>query len=222
MSITFTDDYEIWDNAEAVTLITVTSAGDTNVSVSSALRLPLTTSEMASSNGVYTKQDCHWLLPGALLTAAQSPRPRWRIQAANEFGDTVDWTILERSYSTLTDTFDCLCRDLVLYADLRDTITVVRPTNNATASGMRNPEYNQYVYTDIAAKIQEVESEVSEAHAKQGFKKRYVCFVAQDLTVTLDDRVISDGTVYQIVGYRSEQTIDSLFEMDLEIMPGAG
>lgn len=218
MSFDFTDNGEIWDNPESVTLISVTPS-ETNISVSRALRLPLTTREIAASNGVYTSQDCRWLLPGSLLTAAQSPRPRWRIQAANEYGDTVDWTILDRSYSTMTDLFRCTCRDLVLVADLRDSISVLRPTNTKNAAGIRYPTYNQTPYSSIAAKIQQVDSELMDDLGKQSFRKRYICYVSQDLTVTKDDRVTCSGTTYQIIGYRNPSRIDALFEMDLEIIP---
>lgn len=218
MAIDFTGDYAFWDGSEAVTLVRSASHGDSETSVSTALRLPLSTREVATSNGAYTSQDVRWLIPGALAVGDQAPKPGDLIRSNNEYGNLVDWTILDRSYSTMTAVYRCTTRDLVLSADLRDSLSVRRPLNSKDAAGKRVSAY-QEIYADVPAKIQEMESEPTDAFGTKSWKKKYVAYVGRRLVVQNEDQVHCGGKIYQLVGYRNPDRFDLLQELDLEIMP---
>lgn len=215
MNLDFGNDYQIWDNPEAVTLVSVATAGNTNVPVATALRLPMTTKEIVASGGVYTGQDVIWMLPGALL-GATVPKPADRVQDAA----ATDWTILEVSKGILDRMYKCTARDLVLANGLRDAVDIFRPTNSQDAVGNRVPIYGAVpIYSAIPGKLQDLGGDAEDVHGKRGLRKRYSCWLGQRVVVTTEDQVRVSGVTYQITGYADPDRIDVLMRLDLEKLP---
>lgn len=214
MDLDLMDDYLVWDNTEAVTLVSARTAGDVEQEVATALRLPLTTKEIAASNGVYTGQDVVWLLPTPLLGGV-TPKPRDRVQDEND----IDWTVLENSYSALDGTHRLTCRDLVIHNDLRDLITIKRASISQDDAAANVRTWSTTAYADVPAKVQPIVADIVEERGMSGFRVRYEIPVGQALTVTDEDRIEWNSRILQITGWRDPERIDSLMVILAEEVP---
>ncbi len=66
--IEYSNDYQWWDNTEAVTITLVRESGTTTVSVAIGSRSDISTRELASSTqGVFQAGDVRWKIPVILL-----------------------------------------------------------------------------------------------------------------------------------------------------------
>mgnify|MGYP000181447598 CR=1 FL=1 len=207
------NDYLIWDNRESVSHISVRNSGNVTTSVSDAKRRALSFKEVVSAGGAYVSNDLVWLLPVAVLNGA-TPKPADKIVDS----DAVSWTILDASLNTWRTWYRCTCRSLVLAYDLRDTATLMRPTNNQDLAGGRVPSYAAAV-SDVPVKVQEAEASVEERFGKRQGVRRFTAYVGDRLYPQANDRLVtSDGTIYQITAWRNAGNIDVLMELDLEIV----
>lgn len=216
-------DYTIWDSREDVTYYSHASAGDTAYTLTApdgngaAKRRPLKWKEQAASAGAYIGQDRVWLVPNVLLPAALA---RDGLKAGDWVRDSsgVDWTVLEAEKIVWGTAWKLTTRALVLVYGLRDSVTILRPTNTQDVVGNRVPAYAA-AYSAIAGKLQELQGERQEEHGKIGFLKRYAVYLGQRVTVTTEDRVQVDGVTYQITGYRDPDRLDVLMTLDVERLP---
>lgn len=208
-------DYLIWDNREPVSHVSTRRTGDVTTDVSDAKRRALTFKEIVGSGGVYTGKDVAWLLPFELMAGAE-PKPGDRIVD----GDAVSWTVLEAPLNTWRTWYRCACRNLVLAYDLRDTAALMRPANNRDAAGGRVPDYAAVSGAgSLPVRVQETEAVVEDRNGKRQATRKFTGVVGQRIYPQAQDRLVtSDGTVYQLTGWRNADRLELLMELDLEIV----
>jgi hypothetical protein len=210
-TLDLTGDWAVWDGLESVTYRSVANTGDADYEVSDALRADLTFRELAASGGVYTTQDRKWLVPQSLLTP--TPKPADLLID----GDDVQWTVLAVGRDNLQKVWELTCRDLVLAAALYDLVTVERVTYAQDDAGGRTYGEWTAVYTDIPARIQEGASETVDERGKRITRQSYVVYLAQRVTVTIEDRLKGpDGLIYEIRGSSNPDRIDELMQLQCE------
>ena len=209
------NEYLIWDNREAVSHVSVRKSGNVTTNISDAKRRALTFKEIVGSGGVYTGKDLAWLLPVAVMAGAV-PKPADRIVD----GDGVTWTVLEAPLNTWRTWYRAACRNLVLAYDLRDTADLMRPTNTQDAAGGRVPGYAAVSdSTSLPVRVQEIEAAVEERNGKRQTTRRFTAYCGQRIYPQAQDRLVtSDGTIYQLTGWRNADRLELLMELDLEIV----
>lgn len=219
MNIPTGQNYTAWDNTEPVTLTSIARTGNTLFEISTAKRRNPSYRELAASQGVYTGQDLVWLLPASLVsqegaTGQQAVKPGDLITD----GNGITWTILERSLNTLQSTYRCMTRDMILAAQLYDTLTITRPTEFETdAAGGRVYDYAT-IYTGIPCRFQEVDASTTDERGQRLTVKRYSVWVSQRLYLTIEDVATdSEGNVYEVRGWQDADRIDQLQRLDCEI-----
>lgn len=210
------ENYKTWGNVQAVKLTSRATIGDTLFDISVAKRRAPTFKELAPSGGVYTNLDVVWLLPKTLVDAAEAtglkaPKPGDLVTA-----EGVAWTILECPLNTLRSTYRCMTRDLILAYDLRGTLSVKRPTAEATTDDAGGRTYTEsVVYNGIACRFQEISSETSDERGKRVTVKRYTVTVNQRLRLTIEDQIVDDaGEVYEVTGWDNADRIDQLMTLE--------
>ena len=213
MALDFSDDYGIWDNPEAVTLVVTSSLGTTTQAVPVALRLPITAREMAASAGAYIANDVRFLLPVDELSGAE-PKPGDYVRDTSNN----EYAILDRSYSALTYLFRCTCRNLALAYGLRDLANVHRSRNPSTTGATRLGDYDETpVYANVLCKIQEISGAPVDGFGKDEFNRVLKMYSGTRLYLEREDQVRLNGTVYQVTGWSMPDRYDQLMEIDLEI-----
>lgn len=216
MDYDFTDDWKVWDNVESVALVTgVTSQTFTNWPTT-AKRRQLRYRELVASGGAYTSQDLVWLIPTQFLPVYANPKLGDRL--TDQFGAT--WTVIEAALNTWRTWWSVTCRNLVLVNGLADTADLYRPTNNQDIAAGRLPVYATVTgSTDLPIKVQEQDATVEEKNGKRQATRRFVGYCGQRIYPQAQDRIVtSDGTIYQLTGWRSADRLDLLMELDLEIV----
>lgn len=190
-------------------VVKITGATLSTVSVSTALRLPVSNRERLASQGVYTSLDRMWCLPGPLLSG-HTPIPGDQILDADE----VSWTILEISgYSELTDTHNCLTRNLVLANGLTDSIDIETATVTQTATGAKINTWATK-YSGIRCRMQPEQTEDMDGRGKKATQIRYLIPVERQIdprNSAGDWGRVKFGSQYlEITGYKQSERIDEL------------
>lgn len=212
----FSDDWEIWDNVESVALVTgVRTNAFTNWTVTGK-RLPISYKELVASAGAYTMQDITWLIPTKHLPANANPRLGDRIEPA----DGTSWTVTEATLNTLKSYWRLTTRNLVLVHGLADTANLMRPENQQDSVGARLPVYaNVSGSTSLPIRVQETEAVVENRNGKRQATRKFTGYVGRRIYPQANDRIVtSDGTIYQLTGWRNADRLDLLMELDLEIV----
>lgn len=208
------DDLACFDGIEPVTYVSVANSGNTNISLPTALQMPVSNKERMASGGVYTGQDVQWSLRLAELGNVK-PKPADKIID----GSGTTWVVLEVKTSKFAQAAWCICRDLIIANQLYDSIDIQRPANTIDSSGKRVPSYSP-VYTSIPGRLQELDGQREIEFDKAGFKRRYALILSQQVTVTTEDQCIVNGTdTYQIRSYKDPSRIDELMQLEVEKLP---
>lgn len=198
---------------EAVTFKHQTAVGVyTSYAVSDAWWRDLNDKEKAASRGAYVEHERNWFLPLELLTADVA------IGDLIVDADANTYTVLTLSAAGGLGVGKYKTVNLVLAAELRDSVTISRPLNVQDGSLNRVPTYVA-TYSGIAGKVQEITGDRQEMQGKVGFHKRYAVYLGQRVTVTTEDRVTVSGVTYQIMGYVNPDRIDELMALDVERLP---
>ncbi len=213
LAMDFSADYVLWDLAEAVTFTASATAGNTNVSVATALRAQPEERERAPSGGVYAGFDLTWYLPGPLLSG-HSPKPGDLVTD----GSSVPYTVLKTNYDQLDKVWVLYTVDLILANDLRDTVDIYGPTDGQDAGGARVPSFAP-VYSSLAARVQEVQGEVATERGKHGTRQRFDVFLTTRVSVTIHHQVRKGATIYSVTGWRNPDRIDELMVLNCERVP---
>ena len=215
MNIPTLDNYRTWDNTEAIQLTSHKTAGDVTKSLPLAKRRAPTFKELTASGGVYTSQDLVWLLPKKIVDAAGADRPKPSDVIID--GDGVRWTILEAPLNTLRSTYRCTARDIILAADLRDTLTIKRPTATTTDNAGGRAYSYASIYTSIACRFQEANAAIGNERGQRVTVKSYSVWVERRLYLTIEDQIVDgDGTIYEMKGWQDADRIDQLQRIDCE------
>lgn len=215
MNIPTQDNYTGWDNVEPVTLISVAKSGETLVDLPTVKRRAPSFKELSASGGVYTAQDLVFLVPKKVVDTAGGSRPKPADVIRD--ADGIRWTILECPLNTLKSTYRCMTRDMILAADLRDTLTIKRPLELTTDdAGGREYEYEN-IYQGIACRFQEVNAGELDERGQRLTVKRYNVWVERRLYLTIEDQAVDpDGNIYEVKGWQDADRIDQLQMLQCE------
>jgi hypothetical protein len=196
------------DGLEAVTL--QRADGSRVVAVPTALRRAIMTREAAISDGRYTTADVHWHLPADELDAA----PRLGDQIVDASGEA--WTILETQLATCGSRFVCIARNLAIAGGLNTLITIRREVVTKGTSGAVERSWENY-RINVRARIQEQAAARSEQHGRQSGIVTAKIYVTEQIPVDNGFQIVAaDGTLYEVTGYESPDSIVSLFVINAE------
>lgn len=217
MALDLTNDYLIFDGMEAVAFTSKKTAGNVQTAITKALGRAPTYKELAPSNGAYTGQDKVWIIPQTLL-GATTPKPGDFVTASSD-----NWTALEVKKIALGSSWWLMTRNLVLANDLRDTIDIERAAVTYDAAGGKVRTFptagGTTPYANLAAKVQKLTDALKMVLGVEGFQGTYAVIVAQDLTITDDDRVKWGALYLDIVGMKNPSRIDELPVLDCVLQP---
>ena len=210
---TSTDD-AVWDNVSDISFASVSKTDDALTCIMRAHRHAIGRKELAVSNGVYVPEDTIWRLPRRSMGTVV-PKVRDRITDV----ENVVWTILEVSRIAATQRYRCVCRDLILVENLRDSILIETPSYTFDTAGIRIKTFTSK-YAGLPARVQPITSEIVDERAIRGFKTTHTVIVDRQLSVTNEDRIVlENGRILEIRGYRDPERIDELPQIDAELVP---
>lgn len=211
-NLDFTFDDLVWDNVQTIDHTSVRITGDVTTEIDRAHRHYIGRKELAASNGVYTPDDVIWRFPDRYVT--NKPKPRDRILDA----DGVTWTILEAWYIFDQKRHRCACRNLILAFDLYDQIDVETPAITYDAAGVATKTWGT-LYSQIPSRLQPITADIADERGIRALRVTHNLIVDRVLSVTNEDRVLLNGTYYEIRGYHNPERIDELLVLDVEIVP---
>jgi head-tail adaptor len=217
VALDLTSDYLVFDGLESVTFTSKKAAGNVQTVISKALGRAPTYRELSVSQGVYTAQDKVWIVPKTLLDPT-TPKPADFITAGSD-----NWTALEVKKTALGSSWWMLTRNLVLAADLRDTIDIQRAAVTYDAAGGKVRTFpaagGTTPYQSLPAKVQKLTEALKIVLGVEGFQGTYAVIVSQELTITEDDRVKFGSLFLDIVGMKNPSRIDELPVLDCVLQP---
>jgi hypothetical protein len=182
--------------------------GSGTTALSGALRRAVATREAAASDGKYTTSDVHWHIAAAELTVP----PRLGDQIVDQSGE--NWTILETQLATCGSRWNCTARNLAIAGGLNSYVTILREVATKGESGAAELTFVPFV-SAVQARIQELSATRSEQHGRQSGVVTAKVYLAEQILVDNGDRVqAADGTMYEITGYESADSITSLFTIN--------
>jgi hypothetical protein len=203
-----TDFAAIADRLEAVTLQRGDGSGV--VAILAVLRRAITTREAAISDGKYTTADVRWHLAASEL--AQPPRLGDRIVD----GSGEAWTILLTRLATCGSRYECIARNLAIAGGLDTLVTIRREVATKGTSGAVERSWENY-RINVRARIQEQAAVRSEQHGRQSGVVTAKVYVAEQILVDNGFQIVAaDGTVYEVTGFESPDSIGSLFVINAE------
>lgn len=201
--------YSAWARAEAITLrkLDATPGGNavTDTAVSDAHKSVPSRAEKVPSGGSYQELEVVWRLPAALLGGVE-PFPADQIID----GDSVVWTITEVSYANLTQEYRCDALNLSLY--LADQITIERPIFTRNAFKLAVPAWGA-IYSAVSARVQPADETPEVEASSQLFVRTFDVFVAQQLDLQSNDRVLYGTDYYEILGHSNARRIGDLTQL---------
>jgi len=223
----FSNDFLLWDFAEAVILAdrpTVANPAQ-QVQIATALRSQVTDREKSPSNGAYAGFETNWFLPANLMGGLVAS-PGMTVTD----GKGTRFTILTADYDEADKVYQCGTVDLVLANQLRDQIDIQRATvtyDSATSALRTWPaDYTSSlnVYSQLPAKVQLLNQETQEVFGVLGFHGKYAVTVIRDVSILKHDRIRwyqRDGTsvFLDVLGQTNPQRIDELPVLDCELLP---
>lgn len=211
MTVSFdlqTDFAAVADRLEAITLQRADGSGV--VAISAALRRAITTREAAISDGKYTTADVRWHLAASEL--AEPP------QIGDQIIDDASeaWTILETKSATCGSRFECIARKLAIAGGLNTLVTIRREVATQGTSGAVERTWEVY-RINVRARIQEQAAERSEQHGRQSGVVTAKVYLAEQILVDNGFQIVAaDGTLYEVTGFESPDSIGSLFVINAE------
>lgn len=207
-------DWKVWDNRESITYTVEARTGDATHGLDDCKRRQLQWKELAASGGAYVGGDRAWLIPVAKLPSGVTPKVADRITD----GDGNTWTVLDAALNTWQTWWRLFARNLVLAADLRETVALYAPDEHQDNAGGRVPSYSVTV-AGLPARIQEIDATGVDQFGKLQAVRRFTAWVGQRVYPSRNWRLVAaDGTIYQITAWRGADRWDVLQELDLEIV----
>jgi hypothetical protein len=210
--LTTANDWQVWDNTEAVTL-TDTPTGK-QIQVTNALRRAPQFAEQAVSKGVYVASRLPWMVPNALLAAGYHPKPADVLTD----GFNVAYTVLRATQVGILQAWKLDTIDLFLAYGLNDTLSVRRATNTQDAAGGRVPTFTT-AYQGISARFQPTQAAQDDERGRRLTRTRYQVYAGQQLALLIEDLLQDQaGNQYEVRGWHNPQRIDELFVIDAELI----
>lgn len=223
-SINAADNYLMWTNTVAVTLVSRNrpGVGDTETSIAYALNQKLSRKEVEASAGKYSSLDRVFNIPTTLLGGViPKVGDRLRVATASETLTVIDggegvgaasplYRVIEAERATWGYRWRLVCSDPVIVYGLRDIITIRRPT-------IRPGETTGYTYL-----MQAVKASAQLMNRRGGTEAGYAHLneewhiaIAEDASLIRqiqrqDQVVLEDGTPLEIVEVRAEDRLREL------------
>lgn len=197
LNYVFDGAFYLWPRSEGVTLQKLSSTPDgsdvSDVTVSWAYRGILADDEKTPTAGAYQGMTIVWRLPLDLLGGVVPYPGDLVIDSAN-----VKYKLTAVHKANVTSEYRCQAINLSLY--LPDIISIERPTYSQDAYKLDQPNWI-VIYDSIQARMQpstltiDVEDEVAtEVEA-------YDAIIGQQLSIQSNDRVLWNGTYYNVLKY---------------------
>lgn len=210
-------EHQTWDNVEPVYLEIGRGASQAQRGrlsstdyVPVAKRTFVTTKEAAASGGVYTTGDLSWSLPAVVLTPGVQPKPGDVVIDS----DQVRWTVLAVDRRRWRQRWKLTCRNLTIAYDLRDKIDVQRATLASDSAGAPlktfPPAGGAVLYRGLTCRVQPLTADVVEERGIRGKETHYDVTVDRQVSVDTEDRIVWNGVILDIVGYRQPELITEL------------
>ena len=218
-----------WDNLQAVTYVSRRDGADMVAVVENVKGHQVSVREAATSFGAYQAGDWRANITRRHLPAnIDDPKPGDYVVTA----DDQRWTVLtvdhRRRDKNGTQLFGVNARNLAVYYDLRDLITVQMPEMTLDAAGAMQKTWKAK-YVNISAKVQKISETVAEERAIRGLKGTYQVFVDRELHLSNQERIAwtpkergvdqphaSAPRFLEIVGYHNAERIDEIPVIDAE------
>ncbi len=205
-----TNDLQYVDALESVSFLQ--PAAGTPTLITGALRRQVTTREAEATDGVYTRSDVHWHLPTSELPTAP------QLGATITDSENTIWTVLAVSPTNLDANWRCQSRNLALTENLQQRITIQHANWTQDAAGTPIPIWTTK-YVDIPVRIQPQQQQIEVTNGRRTARVTHKIYLAGQLLVDDNDRILHDNTVYNILGYQQPDRIDQLFVIDAEQVP---
>lgn len=209
-------------NPEDVTYRSVTKLGRgaaVSVEVPRACRVPLTTFELAKSNGAYVAGDVTFQLPSRPLEAdSVTPKPGDRITACG----SETWTVLSVIDGRFANFWELTARNLTLAYALTEKVTIRRPVNALTNTGERYAGGWRYLGVDVTARVQPEASGLADGLGGRAVERLYTVFLEDGLEddIAGHEQVVWAGKVLEVTGYEEPERIDELFRLKCRLSLG--
>lgn len=224
------DDPDLWlgDGDVRVTLTSQRTRGPLSDTVRGCIARQLSRTEKATSAGAYEGAALTWLIP--------------RKHVADSFGqlkagDTVaaqDGLHTGRVFTAQSADLACagafyrlVALDLAIVYDLRDEITIERPTISYDNAGVAVLSYppagGSEPYRTLAAKVQLLERTRVEERLIEGFKGTHAIYVSKQIDLQSYDRVrwVKDQVTFyfDVKGLHNPERFDELPQIDAALAP---
>ena len=187
--------------------------GGEAVRVWHALRRSISTQEATASDGGCTKSDVCWHLSQAECETCP------RLGDAIVDADGRHWTVLAVDQSRAPARWSCTCRDLAVVHQLDDVISIEQAEYVKGVGGAMVPTWHTW-RTGIRARIQPKSAETAEQREALQTVKRFLVYVADDVTVDHTHRVRrADGTIYRVCSSTQAERLDELQIIEVEQEP---
>lgn len=185
----------------------------TLLGLDNVLRRAVRTREAAASNGRYTASDTVFHCP--ITDQSKQVRPGWKI-----VDDDGLWTVLECGTETLRNRNRFICRNLALVFDLVDAVNLQLATWAKNDSGVQVATWAT-AQESIPCRITIQSAENETEHGLRNQPRQATIQLEAVNLVTESHRFVrvSDGTVFNIVGWSDAESIDKLMTVNCEVVP---
>ena len=207
------DDWLVWDKRLKVTYTSVRSSGDRRSHLVEAVRRGVSRKQAQLSRGVYTQDDVNWSIPVAELPQGIEPKPRDTILDP----DGLLWTCITARRIGWRETWILTCRALRIVADLQQTITFEQPNYSRDSTGLRKTSWS--TVSTCYGRLQPVTAAIAEERGLRGLKVTHTAYLESEVIPSNEWRISVDGVKYEIRGYRSTENIETLMQVDVELVP---
>lgn len=195
-------DFDTCDALEPVVLRS--RDGRRETTIERALRRAVARREAQPSAGVYTEADTRW----HFAAAAVSVPPEVGGSIVDAEGRI--WRVLAVQHETLSQRWCCWSRELALAGGLNDVITIQRAEWNKGASGGLTASWSDW-RVQVRARVQLDGAAVETTHRLRDARRRYRVYLAEEVLVNSNHRLLHGDEVYHVLGYEKPARIDELF-----------
>lgn len=184
-----------------------------------AKRRAMTKAEVMASGGAYTREDVNWHLPVLECPQGFAPMPGDTITDSEE----VHWTVLERAWNKVRQTWRLTTRNLALAYRLSEKIDIERADIRQDAAGgtirLWPPHGGKVAYEQILARVQPQTTQRVEERGIRDVETIYQVILDRQVVLTGQDRIkwvdaVGDVHYLDITALRNPERLDELPVLD--------